>query len=66
MKKYRGILIVNKFLNNSKFSDISARFMASAERMGAELSLFTNDEILLAIDDGLDVMPEGTAPCKAA
>ena len=60
MKKYRGILIVNKFLNNSKFSDISARFMASAERMGAELSLFTNDEILLAIDDGLDVMPEGT------
>ena len=58
MKKLSGILIVNKFLNNNKFSDISARFMASSERMGAELSLFTNDEFYLCTGRGIDDYPD--------
>ena len=53
-----GILIVNRFLNTSKFSDISARFIASAERMGAELSLYTNDELLPACGRGKDLIPK--------
>ncbi|MBR0135526.1 MAG: RimK family alpha-L-glutamate ligase [Clostridia bacterium] len=54
MKKLNGILIVNRFLNTSKFNDISARFLASAEKLGAELSLFTNDEFFLASGNGFD------------
>ena len=52
-----GILIVNKFLNTRKFSDISARFSASAERLGAGLSLFTNDELFPVLGAGSDHYP---------
>lgn len=58
MKKLHGILIVNRFLNTNKFSDISARFLASAERSGVELSLFTNDEFYLASGMGFDRYPK--------
>ena len=46
MKDLNGWLVVNRFLHTNKFSDISARFMASAEKLGVGLSLFTNDELL--------------------
>ena len=55
--KLNGILIVNRFLHTTKFTDISARFMASAERMGAELSLLTNDELLPVCGLGFDHLP---------
>ncbi|MBR3383033.1 MAG: RimK family alpha-L-glutamate ligase [Clostridia bacterium] len=57
MKKLRGILIVNRFLHTTKFNDISARFSASAEKLGAELSLFTNDELLPVTGLGRDLLP---------
>ena len=57
MKKLHGILIVNRFLNTNKFSDISARFLASAERFGVELSLFTNDELFPVSGIGEDRFP---------
>lgn len=57
MSDIHGILIVNRFLNTHKFSDISARLIASAERMGAELSLYTNDELLPASGRGRDLLP---------
>ena len=57
MNSIKGVLIVNRFLNTNKFSDISARLMASAERMGAKLSLFTNDELFCASGRGRDMLP---------
>ena len=57
MNSIKGVLIVNRFLNTNKFSDISARLIASAERMGAELSLFTNDELFCASGGGSDLLP---------
>ncbi|MBO4847798.1 MAG: RimK family alpha-L-glutamate ligase [Clostridia bacterium] len=57
MSEPKGILIVNRFLNTAKFSDISARFSASAAKLGAELSLFTNDELLPVSGDGFDRFP---------
>ena len=57
MKKVRGILIVNRFLHTNKFSDISARLLASAERLGAELDLYTNDEFFTASGGGRDILP---------
>lgn len=58
MNKPHGILIVNRFLNTSKFTDISARFLASAEKLGAELSLYTNDEFLPVSGGKGDLLPE--------
>lgn len=49
MKKLSGWLIVNRFLNNSKFSDIAARFLDSAARFDAELIPLTNADILPAL-----------------
>ncbi|MCR5809028.1 MAG: RimK family alpha-L-glutamate ligase [Clostridiales bacterium] len=51
----RGWLVVNRFLNTSKFSDLTMRFLASAEKLGAELRVFTNDELLPCMggEDGL-------------
>ncbi|MBO4384392.1 MAG: RimK family alpha-L-glutamate ligase [Clostridia bacterium] len=61
MKKVRGILIVNRFLHTNKFSDISARLLASAERLGAELTLYTNDEFYTASGGGRDILPVSDA-----
>ncbi len=60
MKKPHGILIVNRFLHTSKFTDISARFSASAEKLGAELSLFANDELFPVSGAGDDRFPFDT------
>lgn len=57
MKKPHGILITNRFLHTGKFTDISARFSAAAERLGAELSAYTNDELLPVSGNGRDLMP---------
>ena len=60
MDKPSGWLVVNRFLNNNKFSDIAARFEASAALFGAELTLFTNDELLPSLGGRgrLDILPE--------
>ena len=61
MKDITGWLVVNRFLHTNKFSDIAARFMASAESFGVTLSLFTNDELLPCIGGGtagdFDLLP---------
>ena len=53
-----GFLVVNRFLNNTKFTDLTARFLDSAERMGVELTVFTNDELLPVSGGGSDILPE--------
>ena len=53
-----GFLVVNRFLNNTKFTDLTARFLDSAERMGVGLTVFTNDELLPVSGGGSDILPE--------
>ena len=57
MKKLHGSLIVNRFLNTSKFTDISARLLRAAEELGVELSLYSNDELTPALCGGRDALP---------
>ena len=54
----QGWLVVNRFLNTSKFSDLTMRFLASAEKLGVLLRVFTNDELLPCMGgrDG-DILP---------
>ncbi|MBO4562422.1 MAG: RimK family alpha-L-glutamate ligase [Clostridia bacterium] len=46
MEALSGWLVVNRFLNTGKFTDLSARFEAAAEKFGVKLRLLTNDELL--------------------
>jgi RimK family alpha-L-glutamate ligase len=55
--KKAGWLIVNRFLHTNKFSDIAARFTDSAERLGARLTLFTNDELLPELGGDTGLLP---------
>ena len=55
-----GFLVVNRFLNTTKFTDLTARFLDSAERLSVGLSVYTNDELLPSMGGGFDILPEET------
>lgn len=46
-----GILIVNEFLNSPKFDELYVWFIKSAERFNINLSILTNREIMIGIND---------------
>ncbi len=48
-----GLLIVNKFLNTTKFSDIYSRLEAAFSAEGAELSLSTNADFICDVNSPL-------------
>ena len=46
-----GILVVNEFLNSSKFKELYQWLKNSAERFNINLDILTNREIMIGIDD---------------
>lgn len=50
----KGILIVNGFLNTPKFQDLYLMFKESAKKNSIHLSIRTNDEILVDINQNRD------------
>ena len=61
MSSPRGWLVVNRFLNTGKFTDLTLRFLIAADKLGVSLRVFTNDELLPCMcGRGLDILPEET------
>ena len=49
MSRLYGWLVVNRFLNTTKFTELTALLTGAAERLGVCLDVFTNDELLPAM-----------------
>ncbi|MBR5361168.1 MAG: RimK family alpha-L-glutamate ligase, partial [Lachnospiraceae bacterium] len=54
----KGWLIVNRFLNNGKFSELYDWLITAAKRAGSELSLITNADIIVRADTQEIVYPD--------
>ncbi len=52
MEAKYGWLVVNRFLNTQKFSELYGWFSAAAERYGTELEVYANDELTPSLTDG--------------
>ncbi len=63
MSDLHGRLIVNRFLNTKKFTELTALLTGAAEKLGVRLDVFTNDELLPAMGGPgareRDMIPEG-------
>ena len=58
MSDLNGILVVNRFLNTGKFTELTALLCGAAEKTGVGLTVYTNDELLLAMGGEGDILPE--------
>ena len=58
-----GWLVVNRFLNTNKFTELTALLVGAAERLGVCLEVFTNDELIPAMG-GLGHMERDLLPEK--
>lgn len=54
-----GILIINEFLHSNKFSEIHMWLVEAAKRKEMQLSIKTNAEILILLDNNYPVIKQG-------
>lgn len=58
MRDISGWLVVNRFLNTGKFTELTRLLSEAAEGLGVGLSVYSNDELLPAICGGGGLLPE--------
>ena len=61
MRAISGWLVVNRFLNTKKFTDITDLLTRAAEKHGVRLDVYTNDELIPCMGGGareLDILPD--------
>ena len=53
-----GWLIVNGFLHTKKFSELTDLFLLAAKRCGVSLTVYTNCEILVDVQEKIKEKPD--------
>lgn len=53
-----GQLIVNRFLNTGKFTELTRLLSEAADKLGVFLKVYTNDELMPSLCGGRDLMPD--------